>query len=266
MSYGTDPCDFRSPHAPGISLDVNHGQLSRADLEGMQKLGVYELRTEQRIELALDDCLSKIEEANPHVYWMVKTFTKAIAIWLDDTPGVGVSSGSDARFPGRTALINIHQFISRPALIADALVHEAIYAIFYFQEWLQPWVTDAAVYHGEGYHVISPWSGRALRPRQFMQACFVWFGLYNFWTNSSVRRVFGNDESATLSATARRGFYSVPLRDAISEWEPCTSPRLANALSELQALVLSTDFPAIARSAGDGERHSKGPSSSSHVA
>ena len=63
--------------------------------------------------------------------------------------------------------------------IAEALVHEAIHSLLYMQERCHPWVP--AELYAPVPRVVSPWRGRNLALRPFLQACFVWYGILQFW-------------------------------------------------------------------------------------
>ena len=95
--------------------------------------------------------------------------------------------------------------------IADSLVHEAIHSFIYVVEEEQPFIPDRAA--AETVKLISPWSGRALELHAFLHACFVWFGMWQFWRRALGSGVFPEARARRWMARSRAGFDHPSLLD-----------------------------------------------------
>jgi hypothetical protein len=79
---------------------------------------------------------------------------------------------------GRIVLRNPHLASASVFEVVDGLVHETIHCLIDLIELDAPLV--AAGFAGE--RATSPWTGRALDVRTYLHACFVWYGLWHFWS------------------------------------------------------------------------------------
>lgn len=113
----------------------------------------------------------------------------------------GTQSFSNKPAIGRMGLANSHSNEWSVSKIADAIVHEAIHALIYKIELTNSLYTDYTM-EWEPVTAVSPWSGRTLRLHSFLHACFVWFGLWNFWGLAS----HDEAEAMELRQTAANGF------------------------------------------------------------
>jgi HEXXH motif-containing protein len=119
----------------------------------------------------LSDVFARIAEVSEAAARLVKEFVKVI-IPLKVPSGCG--STSERSFPGRVLLQGVE--VATPSRMAAALVHEAIHQLLYVLEYEGRFV----ITEPEG-RVKSFWTGRALQLHSFFHACFVWYGLANFW-------------------------------------------------------------------------------------
>lgn len=113
----------------------------------------------------------------------------------------GTQSFSNKPVIGRMGLANADSNRWSISKIADAIVHESIHALIYKIELTNSLYLDDSV-ESEGFTVVSPWSGRELPLHSFVHACFVWFGLWNFWGLASPEEY----KAAELRSRAARGF------------------------------------------------------------
>jgi len=81
---------------------------------------------------------------------------------------------------GRMLVTNAYSDTWAPGKLVDLIVHESIHSLIYKLELAVPLYTDYPAALSE--KVTSPWSGRALSLRSFVHACFVWYGLWRFWS------------------------------------------------------------------------------------
>lgn len=239
--------DFRSPEALSIELHGEHGQLSLKQLGNKVSSGslaLYSISDQSSIAKRLATAYKYISSVAPHVAWFVDTFTLSLVVRVDlDRPN-RFTSGSSGQFVGRTCLINPTAKGVDDAVLAEALIHEAIHSLLYMQERNRAWVNNRDVFSGEGYRTTSPWSDNPLRPRQFMQACFVWFGLYNFWRDPEAKSIFGL-AARRQELKARDGFYRNKLADLTASWKYFSDPEVIDTIQRLQEQVIRSDFPNV---------------------
>ena len=173
-----------------------------------------------------------IEAADPQVAGFVRRFT-LIAHVVVDSGTDKFSSGSSGEYTGRSILCNAHLPGVSIEVLAEALVHEAIHSFLYMQEACHAWVSDEEQCSDEAV-VRSPWSGAMLPLRNFLQACFVWFGLAHFWMRAPQGRPFERNRLEARLETARQGFLAGRLLNRISEFLPSIAPRVLDLVDAMQ--------------------------------
>lgn len=229
---GRLPIDMDSPHAlniPFVDDDRDILQFSHCS----ERFSAHEKSVvTNRFKLVQQG----IEGTSPFASGLVLNFTKVI-IARKDSDERTFSSGSSGQYTGRSLLVNVHRGFVSPGLLADAIVHEAIHAVLYMLERIRAWVSNDDLYEGSNARVISPWSGRNLRLRPFLQACFVWFGLLNFWSRPEAALYFDSEEAELFKNRALGGFQFGPLVDRIDTWRPEIDPELVETIDALQQLV-----------------------------
>ncbi len=92
-----------------------------------------------------------------------------------------------------------------------------------------------ARFHAAG---VFPVDRRALRP--FLQACFVWYGLANFWSQAHGSKGFADTREVRgwLERTLS-GFTKGPLLQHIREFEDVLSREVRDGIAEMQDTILS---------------------------
>ena len=225
------PLDFGSPYFGLVLQDSSptHGQSER--LDGAEARVVVE---------KLDAALGGIERTNPAILEFITTFTKSLSLEKDPASLEVLSSGTRAQYIGASALSNPHT--SGVETLADALVHEAIHSLLFMQELKQPWVFNSEL-HGDIPRVVSPWSGRKLPLRAFLQACFVWYGLVHFWCQALTAGSFDRKRAQGFIATAGSGFLDEPLTEKVSEFESEISGDVLSTIQTLQETVTAAYAP-----------------------
>jgi len=143
-------------------------------------------------------------------------------------------SFSSCEFVGRVALVNPHRV--NEYVLAEALVHESIHAYLFFYEPTARW--GLARTSGEPREVVSPWSGRSLDLRAFLHACFVWYGLFFFWSRALELGLAPPDVALFGLTRAGRGFTrGNSLRAAVDD--DCVRPEVRGAVHHMQRNVLT---------------------------
>lgn len=138
-----------------------------------------------------------------------------------DTPGRAerAIAMSTCELIGRMSVLNLHSNLWTTGKIMNSLVHESIHTLLYKLELQQPLYTNRQ--DAWRLQVTSPWSGRVLYLHSFVHACFVWFGLCNFW---QLARPLHSDWEAFFS-TARSGFsHGSPAECLSDEAKRCVQP------------------------------------------
>jgi hypothetical protein len=63
--------------------------------------------------------------------------------------------------------------------LTESLVHEAMHSVLFIVDLRQRFASEDRVLFHE--HARSPWSGASRNIATYVHACFVWFGLWQFW-------------------------------------------------------------------------------------
>jgi HEXXH motif-containing protein len=177
--------------------------------------------------------LEAIDASSPTVAAFIRRFIRVLVVQRNDAGAYSAYSAN--KYIGRVILSNPQR--AGAVAIAESLVHEATHALLYMQIQQDPWGMDGDPLQEE--KAVSPWSGRMLPSSTYLHACFVWFGLLNFWTGVlevdrlPESRVKGRLSRATL------GFLNGPLLGHLPEADaPRVTTDVRTAIGEIQAMVL----------------------------
>jgi hypothetical protein len=194
------------------------------------EVGALAAHTTEELTIArkrLEQSLSHIGEvsrvARLTVDASVQVVTAASAANSEKTASMSLKS-----MIGRVGLLNLHSDKWTVYKTSNALVHEAIHSLIYKLELVCSLYTDeAGAYRIEA---VSPWTGRTLYLHSFVHACFVWFGLYKFWSLAD-----GQDpEVREFRESALRGFLPCsPLTGISEEAFECIQPDVRLAIEEM---------------------------------
>lgn len=222
--------DLGSPHA--LSVDVD-GRRSRLP-EPLTPLGPVEM---DRVLDAITLAMNGIAAVDRDIAWFVAQFTKVLLPLPDTANPTQFSSGSSGQFVGRTVLGNPHLASVTPARLSDALVHEAMHTLLYMDEQQDRWVLRPELYDGP-LRITSPWTGASLPLRPYLQACFVWYGLLNYWSRAWDSDAFPVHEVKERISQALVGFLRGPLLGRVEGVISDLSTELVGTIEEMQAQVL----------------------------
>jgi hypothetical protein len=226
---GMPVLDLDSPAARAVDLTGARYTVDapRAPLAGAGRALVLERLTEVGAALPA---------GGDFVAWFVSHFTKVLILQRDDAQPF--SSGSNGQFVGRSVVANPHVEGIDAAVLADAVVHEAIHAALYMQELQRPWVLDEQLYDPTP-RAVSPWSGRELPLRPFLQACFVWYGLLNFWARVHAADALVGSSRRDLLLRAAAGFLGDPLRVQLEPYRDALRDEVVTAVEAMQEDVVA---------------------------
>jgi hypothetical protein len=148
-------------------------------------------------------------------------------------------AGSNGQYVGRVVFTNPHSERVSDITLAEAIVHEAIHTLLLMGLCTVPWGADSNCAYAEGGKVVSPWTGRPLDLEQFLQACFVWYGLLHFWNLALRAKSFKDaDKARSRMDHALRGFVKSPLLDGVhSEDRKIVRDDVCDAIETMQSRV-----------------------------
>ncbi|PZF73566.1 hypothetical protein [Taibaiella soli] len=120
----------------------------------------------------------RISELSEKTWELVAIGTECLVLRTEMTEHDRFSSASFRGLAGLNLIINSHA--TSVEVIMDAIIHEAIHSVLYQLEpthgaFFIDDTTSAAL-------VQSPWTSNTINTDNLAQACFVWYGLFNFWS------------------------------------------------------------------------------------
>jgi HEXXH motif-containing protein len=117
--------------------------------------------------------------------------------------------------------------------LANALVHEAIHSLLYMVELMEPFY----VFEDRAFEVASPWTGNLLSLRSYVHACFVWFGLWNFWRAAIGSDALTGDEACGYVLRPSSGFKNGAFGETAAVLRRYVKPQLFEAIQVMQDTV-----------------------------
>jgi len=222
------PLDFGSPWAQRIDLS---GRLE-FDATSRPPLSDEDVRA---IHGRLVAAMGLLQELSPTLPRFTSICTRVLVLQIDPT-SAAVASGSNGRFVGRSFITNPHSADADAECLAEGVVHEAIHALIYSECLRRPWTDGEAA--TEVPRVESPWSGRALPVRPFLEAACVWFGLVHLWTLALRQERFDRETAHTRLMRSLRGFCRGSLVDRVQPWWPEIRPDVLAAVDSLQSRII----------------------------
>ncbi|WP_344116830.1 aKG-HExxH-type peptide beta-hydroxylase [Kribbella alba] len=226
------PLDFGSPWATRIDLTGRHefANQHRPPPRAADAAEVHE-----RLTRAWD----VIGALSPTIADFVRSSTNVIVIQTDANAPQQVSSGTNGIYVGRTFITNAHVEGATTEALMEAIVHESIHGLLQRDVLDNPFVPGAG--DDETPAVASPWTGRPLPVRAFLEASFVWFGLVQLWAQACAAA----DSEAVEPTEARRrllravrGFVDGSLVDRLACWREDVRSDLVPLLDAMQEGVL----------------------------
>jgi hypothetical protein len=187
-TFGSIPIDLVSPNARFLNSMAN---------------SPFEAYTTQEIPSLcadLNQAITMISQASPAAARLITTFVKVI-IYRKETARLNrVGSSSTPSHIGRLLLRNGH--VMDVGMLADALVHESVHALLFTIECFHPFAP-----RGSDVTILSPWSDNPLPLWIYLQACFVWYALANFWiAATSAEAAFSTETRSRHLSKALAGF------------------------------------------------------------
>lgn len=199
LSFGGET--FRAPMLGSIVLDAFRPFTTADFPPPMREVTNHTPEELEFITRRLEQSLEQISRISRTARTAVDALVQVISIVRAPQSLTGTQSFSNKPVIGRMGLANADSNRWTVSKIADAIVHEAIHALIYKIELTHCLYVDDSI-ESEAFTAVSPWSGRKLPLHSFVHACFVWFGLWNFWGLASPEEA----DAAELRSKAAHGF------------------------------------------------------------
>jgi hypothetical protein len=86
--------------------------------------------------------------------------------------------------------------------------------------------------------VVSPWTGNVIPLENFVDACFVWYGLWRFWSLDIAKDALEKERAQSLEELSRSGFLGdSPMVERLADFKSAVSPELLESISRMQEEV-----------------------------
>jgi hypothetical protein len=228
---------YQAPVLRGIVLDAYspvpdepypdyYGEVTRHTPEELDLI-------KQRVEQSLDHIQSVSTTAGSAVDAAIQVLSLVRAPALT----AGTHSFSTRSIIGNMGIVNLHSELWATQRISNAIIHESIHSLIYKLQLMLSNALYTDEEAAERIDAVSPWSGRTLKLHSVVHACFVWFGLWSFWSLSPIE----NAGTKALREKARHGFLSGPLRTGLTpEAYECIQPVARLAIDEMFEHVTSS--------------------------
>ncbi len=167
-------------------------------------------QAKQHLEAALD----VLDQGRPVALKCVRLLTVRLAVREEEGRIGDSASSSFGHLIGLTLLTNPWAERVDAARLLDSLVHESIHAALFLYEAVQ----GSLILDKNWPDLLrSPWTGTPLNCYQYVQACFVWFGLANLWRNWPAGAGGVSSERITqMRRRASQGFLARPAASLLS--------------------------------------------------
>jgi HEXXH motif-containing protein len=179
----------------------------------------------------LEAAVKAIEQISETAGVLVREFVEVI---LPYKVARGAGSTSQPRFRGRVLLRGVETVPL--ASVVGALVHEAIHQLLYVLEYAGPFIVEDKETK-EKARITSLWSGRALRLHSFFHACFVWYGLANFWSRPQCSELLPPADIERERSRCLLGFAGANPVDTIGLYSPRVRSNALRVARTLQDCV-----------------------------
>jgi len=168
-------------------------------------------------KVRLAQALDAIAVVSPAASELIQKYVRVILLRKDAEAQALITCSYD-HFTGKVGFVNVHLSKISLGRLMDGLVHEAIHSFLYMLEEGRPFFPTEEAANLMGLN--SPWSGRMLRLHTFLHACYVWFGLWQFWKEAMILEAVSLPETCRMLDRARSGFFRPEMVDRIRELDP----------------------------------------------
>lgn len=195
------PVDFFSPYCMGVSAKELCEPAGSVVAE-------YNYETAYPVYEKLFDCMEVLHEqpGAEAITSLVYDFTNVVICkyQVGNDNERHFFSSSDTYYVGRTILGN-PDLVSNDMII-DSLVHEATHALLYMIDEKYQWQPGLTLSGRAGNVIVSPWTGNRISARNYLQAVFVWYALFNLWQYCLEHNLFSQKFAADRLVNIQTGF------------------------------------------------------------
>lgn len=217
------PVDFNSPFRKGKLRDVSGDD-------------AYQSRWERKAILEkMDAAVAALNDVSPSAALMVAQLSRVIVPRKDRGADRGFSSTSTRICPGRIIIRNADLPEATSEDLIDGLVHETIHCVIDVLEMREPLIIDERPCASRV--VASPWTKRGLDVDTYLQACFVWFGLWNLWLQAMNTESLAPRSVLRCLGACARGFLAADVVSPLRDIDSLLAPRLLPVVEEMQSAV-----------------------------
>ncbi len=228
---------YQAPILSGIVLDAYSPAPNNSYPNYYGEVGLHTPQEMDTSKRRLEESLAEIKSVSDAAGAGVDAAIQVISLVCAPTLTAGTHSFSTRSTIGKMGLVNLHSELWATHKISNAIIHESIHSLIYKLQLklVNALYTDEEA--AERIPAVSPWSGRTLLLHSVVHACFVWFGLWSFWSMCSVE----DEGTAALKEKARRGFMAGSLQSGLSsEAYECIQPAARLAIDEMFDQVTSS--------------------------
>ena len=223
---------YRAPSARGIPVD-NRSPWTRGPLEevsgGDRTIGFGPLSsTVGHLEAAFD----VIGATAPSADLAIRSLVEVIALRADVEPEARFTSASTRLALGRLILRNPHN--AAVLDLVDGIVHETVHFALDTFETQARLIIDR---DQAGAMLPSPWTGRRLNLDTYIQACFVWYALFNFWFARIASLSADGPDALRLMGRSAKGFRDRAMTEVLGPRSSSLAEGLLDSLNEMQTRV-----------------------------
>ncbi|MFD1001678.1 hypothetical protein ACFQ21_20270 [Ohtaekwangia kribbensis] len=226
------PIDFFSPYCVKLTNDdVNETRTS--------KLLPYDFDEAESICNLLEETVEPLIGINNDYIKLINHFSRVI-IFNKVIPVTGPPpfiSGSDALHVGRTVISNPTDGDLEKMI--EALVHESIHSKLYMIDETKRWMPSYDLSNKIGRVIPSSWTGNILTLNSLLQACFVWYGLYHFWSYAYQNNLYNEEHAVGRMNFIQAGFRKFDANELITKYNLKLEHELALCFSEIREEMLA---------------------------
>ncbi len=210
VAFGRDNGDLQ-----GIPLDFDSATPFPSRGAGAGELRALSPDRAAETRRRLEEALEALAQGKPIAWECVRLLTRRLAVREEESRADGSASSSFGHLIGLTLLTNPWAERVDAARLLDSLVHESIHAALFLREAVQ-----GPLFLDKNWPDLlhSPWSGNPLNYYQYVQACFVWFGLAHLWKNwPAGAGGVPADRVSHMQRRASQGFLARPVESLLKQ-------------------------------------------------
>lgn len=163
----------------------------------------------QQVKLYLDEAAIKLQASQNSCFHFVKSLCKSLVIVHSIHNPTLLSSANIGARIGEVLLVIPEAGDVPCEFLVESLIHESIHQLLHLAGQICPFYhANAALMN---LMVVSPWTSHKVSASSLFHACFVWYGIWQFWTH--MERTHGFFEPQQIQAARLRaatGFLRQP--------------------------------------------------------